>query len=175
MISDFKPMKYSIKPLKFKWLLIMSLLFGVFACNSDKDKLQSKIDRLEKQLADTYKPGFGEIMGSVQIHHSKLWFAGINENWKLAEFEVHELTEAIEDIEKYQKDREESKYVKMIQPPLDSVAMAIKQKNLSLFENNYTKLTTTCNECHQVTKYEYIVIKNPDMQIFHDQDFRVEE
>lgn len=84
-------------------ILLIILTLGLFACNTQTDNakvLQHRIDRLERQLADTYKPGFGEFMSSIQAHHSKLWFAGQNENWKLADFEVHEIMESIADIQK---------------------------------------------------------------------------
>ena len=35
-------------------------------------------------------PGFEEFMSNIQAHHAKLWFAGQNHNWKLADFEIHE-------------------------------------------------------------------------------------
>jgi hypothetical protein len=60
--------------------------------------LQSRIDSLEKKIAATYKPGFGEFMSSIQIHHAKLWFAGKNQNWELADFEMHEIGETIDAI-----------------------------------------------------------------------------
>ena len=91
--------------------------------------LQNRIDSLGKKLADTYKPGFGEFMSGIQAHHAKLWFAGQNQNWKLADFEVHEMMEAIEDIQKYQTERKESQKIGMITPVLDSVNSAIQQKN----------------------------------------------
>jgi len=49
----------------------------------------------------SYKPGFGEFMGGIQVHHEKLWFAGTNQNWKLAGFEIHEIKESMDDIRKY--------------------------------------------------------------------------
>lgn len=72
--------------------LIALFSISLFACNQQTDNtqvLQNRIDSLEQKLANTYKPGFGEFMSGIQAHHSKLWFAGQNENWKLADFEVH--------------------------------------------------------------------------------------
>ncbi len=85
-------------------IFLILLTLGLFACNHQKDNtkiLQNRIDSLEIKLANTYKPGLGDFMGSIQTHHAKLWFAGQNKNWKLADFEVHELEEAIEDIQKF--------------------------------------------------------------------------
>lgn len=85
-------------------LLLILLAFVLNSCNMHSDhnaEMQNRIDSLENKLAKTYKPGFGDFMGNLQTHHSKLWFAGQNENWDLADFELHELEEAIEDIQTY--------------------------------------------------------------------------
>ncbi|HUH28437.1 hypothetical protein [Gelidibacter sp.] len=156
-------------------LFFILMTLGLFACNQQNDQTQSlknKIDSLESKLADTYKPGFGDFMGSIQAHHSKLWFAGLYENWDLADFEVHELMEAIEDIEKFHEGREETLLIGMIMPPLDSISNAIEQKNTALFNSSYTSLTNTCNQCHKAVDMEFIIVKQPDTPPFSNQDFK---
>ena len=156
-------------------LLVSLFSICLFACNQQTDTqvLQNRIDSLEQKLADTYKPGFGEFMSSIQTHHSKLWFAGQNENWKLADFEVHEIMEAIEDIQKFQTERKESQMIGMINPALDSIYNAIKQQNPSLFISSYILLTNTCNNCHRAANFEFNVVKIPDSQPFSNQDFKI--
>ena len=158
---------------------VLLLLFAViFSCNSQTEKvhqLQNKIDSLEQKLNDSYKPGFGEFMSGIQAHHSKLWFAGQNQNWKLANFEINEITEAIGDIEKYETERPESKLIKMIRPAIDSINSAIKQKNQDQFKRSFTFLTNTCNACHQATSFGFNVVKIPENHPFSNQDFKVNE
>jgi len=160
-----------------KKLIIIFLSFILFSCNQQKkystDKLQNQIDSLENQLKHVYKPGFGEIMGNIQNLHSKLWFAGINKNWKLAEFEIHEMTEATHDIQIYQKSRKESEMMNMIEPALDSIGNAIKIQNQQKFKNNYVLLTNICNDCHHATHYEFIDIKVPEKPAFSNQNFKI--
>ena len=110
-------------------------------------------------------------MSSVQVHHNKLWFAGQNQNWKLADFEVHEIMEAIDDIQKYQTERKESQMVGMIVPALDSVNVAIQRKSPNQFKSSYTLLTNSCNNCHRATEFEFNVVKIPDNPPFSNQDF----
>lgn len=152
------------------------ITLGLFACNqpapNSKD-LQNRIDSLETRLENTYKPGFGEFMSSIQAHHSKLWFAGQNENWKLADFEVHEIIEAVEDIQKFLPERKESPIIAMINPALDSINRAIEQKNPAQFKRSYAMLTNTCNNCHQETEFEFNVVKIPDTQPFSNQEFKI--
>jgi hypothetical protein len=147
----------------------------LFACNQSADNtqlLQNGIDSLERRVAETYKPGFGEFMSSIQVHHNKLWFAGQNDNWKLAEFEVHEIEETVEAIEKYQTGREESKKLDMLKPALDSIDVAIRQKSADIFRSSYVFLTKTCNNCHQSTNFEFNVVKVPENPPFSNQDFK---
>ena len=115
-------------------------------------------------------------MSNIQAHHSKLWFAGQNENWKLADFEVQEIKETFEDIQKYPKRKKRKPDVTvMINPALDSVSIAIGQKNPALFKSSYIQLTNTCNNCHRAVKFEFNVVKIPDTQPFSNQDFKVNE
>jgi hypothetical protein len=156
----------------FSALIVLSSL----SCSQQKDNtaiLQNRIDSLEHKLADTYKPGFGEFMSSVQVHHAKLWFAGQNQNWKLADFEVHEMMEAIDNVLKYQTERKESKEIGMINPALDSINTAIEKKDPAQFKSSFIFMTNTCNKCHQAVDFEFNVVKIPDTPPFSNQDFKI--
>jgi hypothetical protein len=159
-----------------KKLIILLLTCGLFSCRQPVDnsaQLQSQINDLRKQLADTYRPGFGDFMSSVQIHHNKLFFAGENKNWELADFEVHEIMEVLEDIPKFCADRKEIKSLPMMQPAIDSIQNAISEKSAALFKSSYVLLTNTCNNCHRATSFGYNVVKIPDTPPFSNQDFKV--
>jgi len=158
-----------------KSILLIFLTLVLFSCTQQNNNIptsQNEIDSLKEQLVNTYKPGFGEFMGNVQAHHIKLWFAGSNENWKLADFEVHEIIESMQDIEKYQTERPESKMIRMIYPALDSVNAAIQKQDQALFKNSFILLTHTCNDCHRENDFEFNVVKIPDFQPFSNQVFK---
>ncbi|TMI86146.1 MAG: hypothetical protein E6H08_21515 [Bacteroidetes bacterium] len=145
------------------------------SCNQQAQRtgaLQSRIDSLEKKLATTYKPGFGEFMSSIQVHHAKLWFAGKNKNWELADFEIHEIGETLDAIKEYQNEREESKKIDMLKPALDAVNDAIQKKDSSLFNSSYLLLTSTCNNCHKAVNFGFNVVKVPDSPPFSNQAFK---
>ena len=161
-----------------KLFLIISIVIFISACNhpaANTQVLQNNIDSLNKKIANTYKPGFGEFMSSIQAHHSKLWFAGQNKNWKLADFEVHEIMEALDDIREFQKERKESESIDMINPVLDTVNSAIQQKDPVKFRNSFTLLTNTCNNCHKAVDFEFIKIKVPENTPFSNQDFKANQ
>lgn len=161
-----------------KKIVITLLTVGLFSCNQKTDNskyLQKRIDSLEVKLSEAYKPGFGELMGSIQIHHAKLWFAGENQNWKLADFEVKEIKENLEGIQKYCSERTESKSIGMINNAMDSLSNSIAQKNKEMFQRNYTNLTNSCNTCHQATNFGYNVVIIPKNPPFSNQDFQLKK
>jgi len=157
-----------------KYLLNLILLFSLFSCTQKSENtkdLEQRIQQLEKKVSETYKPGFGEMMSSIQAHHSKLWFAGKNNNWELAAFEVKELNEIIGDIKIYQKDRKETSKIDMINSPLQQVEEAINQKSTTDFNKTFIQLTKDCNKCHQLTDFEYNKVKIPETSPFSNQEF----
>lgn len=161
-----------------KYISIFIIIFGMVACNrptGDNGSQKAQLDSDQKRSENIYRPGFGEFMSSIQTHHAKLWFAGQNQNWKLADFEIHEIRELFDDIKEYHRDRPETKPIEMIDPAIDSMSHAIQQKSASQFASSYTLLTNTCNSCHLKTDYEFIVIKIPDNPPLSNQDFKVKQ
>jgi hypothetical protein len=154
-----------------KKIMIFILGLMIFTSCSDNSK---QIRELENKLEEvkSYKPGFGEFMSNVQIHHAKLWFAGKNQNWKLAEFEINEIKETFDDLKIYQSEREETKLIPMISVALDSVSSSIEQKDLKLFKNSFVLLTNTCNDCHLAAHFEFNKIKIPETPPFSNQVFK---
>lgn len=162
--------------MKILTCLVLSLVF--YSCNNSTNNnefLHKQIDSLQTKIANTYKPGFGEFMSEIQVHHEKLWFAGENQNWQLADFEINEIKESLADIREYCTDRPETKDLQMIDAPIDSINIAIQQKNNELFKKDFVLLTATCNSCHQATNHGFNVIKLPDTPPFSNQVFKLEK
>lgn len=153
----------------------MAAIMAMNACHDESAEvaaLKSRVDSLEKQLAGTYKSGFGDFMLSIQMHHAKLWFAGVNQNWKLADYEVEEIEETLEDLQKYQSEREETRLVPTINPAIEGVDEAIKKQDVEAFKASFISLTEACNNCHKNTKKEFNVVKIPDQPPFSNQVFK---
>ena len=156
--------------------LVSLIIISVFvfpSCNNTKtEKMQNEIDSLKIEVLNTYKPGLGEFMLTEQMHHAKLWFAGINENWPLANFELGEIKETFDNAVKYLPERKETKEIPMIYPALDSLQSSINQKDLKRFTQSFNTLTETCNECHQAVHFQFNVIKIPTSEPVNNQEFK---
>jgi len=150
---------------------IIAVLASCSGQNDNSDKLQAQVDSLQKKLNTAYKPGLGEFMLGIQEHHAKLWFAGINKNWELADFEVHEIGETLDDIKQYCTNRPEVKSIGIIDPAISSINAAIKQKDLVAFKKGFADLTANCNNCHQDNQHGFNVIIIPGSAPVSNQEF----
>lgn len=157
-----------------KSILIFLIILSFFSCkqSSSNTALQRKVDSLQIAVNNAYKPGLGEFMSEIQVHHAKLWFAGKYQNWELANFEVGEIQEALNDIPKYCSDRPEVKSLGMIMPVMYNLSNAIKEKNEAKFDSSFTVLTATCNDCHKATNHGFNLINIPDAVPVSNQVFK---
>jgi hypothetical protein len=132
--------------------------------NARNDSLQNEIKKV--------KPGLGNLMLMIQVHHNKLWFAGKNNNWPLAKYEHDEMMEILKQAEEIEKDRNEVKLFKvMLYPQLDSIQKAINLKNADIFSTSFYSLTNACNNCHTNTIFDFNRIKIPEQPPYSNQEF----
>ena len=105
----------------------------------------------EQQQHPAYKPELIEFMIFTQIRHAKLWLAGNAGNWELADYEIDELKEVLENAAKHVPDYKGMPVGKMIElvalAPIEDVEKAIKAKDRARFVTAYDQLTAACNTC----------------------------
>lgn len=165
--------------MKFSLLFLPVLL--LFGCSdnhnmlktlqSEINYLNAKNDSLEKEIQNI-KPGLGDLMLMIQVHHNKLYFAGRNGNWQLAQFEHDEMMEILKQAEDIEKERSEVKlFHVMIYPQLDSIQQSIKLKDDDKFSTAFTNLTNACNNCHTNTKFNFNKIIIPERPPYSNQEF----
>lgn len=127
------------------------------------------------ELAKPYEPGLVEFMAHVQSHHAKLWLAGNARNWDLADYQVDELKELLEDIAKRIPVYKEVPVGKMIEAstmgPIGDIEAAIKASDSKAFATAFDKLTAACNGCHEAANRAFIVVQRPSTSPFPNQSF----
>jgi hypothetical protein len=113
-------------------------------------------------------PGISEIMTFQQLRHIKLWFAGHNGAWALADYEVGELGDGFEDVNKLiGGDTVET----MVGGPLQDLQKAVDAKDPAAFAAAYDSLTAGCNNCHHALDHAFIQIQRPTSLPYSDQVF----
>ena len=156
-------------------LLLSVLVLLLFAaCNPrphEVQPFQARLDSMEQKLRHSYAPGFGELMLNIQIHHAKLWFAGKNGNWELADYDQSLIRSAFQKIRSYHPDNPAAATTTMIDIPMDSIGAAIARKDPAAFRRSFSLLTTTCNNCHTVTRHAYNFITIPRSEPIGNQSY----
>ena len=138
--------------------------------------LEAKIADMEKTIEDL-KPGLGEIMGVIQQHHAKLYYAGTKANWPLAEYELGEIQESLDDAMKfYPKFKDVSLPLTelirtMTKASLALVREAIGQKNEKSFVQAFGALSASCSNCHEAANHPFVKIQSPSEGMFSNQRF----
>jgi hypothetical protein len=113
-------------------------------------------------------PGIGEIMTLQQLRHIKLWFAGQNGAWALADYELGELGEGFDDVNKMiGGDTVET----MVGGAMQDLQKAVDAKDRAAFTAAYDSLTAGCNNCHHALDHAFIMIQRPTSLPYSDQSF----
>jgi len=152
----------------------MKLLLAIFALSLCLPILSAKAQNAPApaasepaaKSADTR--GLGEIMTLQQLRHIKLWFAGHAGNWALADYEVGELNEGFEEVDKLLGG---GTVDKMVGAPLKELQKAVDDKNSTAFAAAYDRLSAGCNACHHALDHAFIVIQRPTTLPYSDQGF----
>jgi len=121
---------------------------------------------LVDSLHDAVKPGLGEYMNNIQVHHAKLWFAGTYGNWDLAKYELGEIDELMGNvINEYPTHNGIAianimKAVRGTQlAELDTVIM--EKGPADRFNKSFNELDAGCNGCHGATGHIFIKVQPP--------------
>ena len=119
-----------------------------------------------------------ETMGYYQRFSHKLYLAGINENWQLADFYTHELEEVSEALIEgnviHDNYNLSNLSQSMLLPKIEKVEEAVRKQDQVLFLENYTLMISSCNLCHQATRHAFIKITIPNDSSVWNQDFSTE-
>ncbi len=165
-----------------KLVLVGLAVILLAGCSQQQNKssnaaLEAKVATLEQQVNET-KPGLGEIMGVIQQHHAKLYYAGTKANWPLAAYELNEIQESLDDaMQLYPNEFKEVRVPlpelirAMTKPAIAQVQEAIQQKNEKSFVQAYQALSVSCSNCHAAANDPFIRIKVPAAGMFSDQEF----
>lgn len=145
------------------WMLALAGLGAASALAAAQD--------LKTPSSDQYVPRLGDIMGTAQTRHYKLWLAGKAQNWDLAAFELRQLKASLVEAAVFYSGIPIGN-VATLEPALQSLSEAIDARDGRKFAKGVGDLTEGCNACHRAMKRSFVVIKVPsEPQPFANQQF----
>jgi hypothetical protein len=155
----------------------MGLLFAVSTTGSVlAQPTTTPADGAAPAAAAPYAMTLGDMMNTlIQPRHAKLGLAGKAQNWALAQYAMIVIRQSFAGIIKAQPKFRGLPVGELVNAavghPMDAVDAAIKAQNPQQFAAAYAQLTAGCNACHTAADHPYVVIKEPDVTAFPNQDF----
>jgi hypothetical protein len=124
-----------------------------------------------------FNPGFADLMNLiVQPRHTKLWLAGKEANWVLAEYELKELRGALANVAKARPRIRDQSAAELLETfmsaPFRTADEAIRERSAVKFAEAYGRLNEGCNGCHRSLEHKFVVIRTPEQVSYPDQEFR---
>jgi hypothetical protein len=157
----------------------LALLLGACNASDAPDQreelfaLRARVEALESrqaQLAENAAPKaeLGQQMLLIQLRHGRLWAAGENKDWLLAQFQLAELNEALDDVVEQNGDAAALQPQKLsvvlpaiMKPAVSQLRKAIDDHDLAAFETAYDGLSSACSSCHKAADHGFLVIQRP--------------
>ncbi len=148
--------------IKLKHLAAMAvLLMGASSpVVADEQKPANAQEQNPPNSQERYKPPLNLIMVATQLSHFKLWYAGIVQNWPLANYELAQIRQSIDNAISLYPNSAASK-MRVMAPATNELEDAIRTKDAAKFSDAYSKLTAACNSCHEAAGLGFIRIRDP--------------
>lgn len=145
----------------FLFLIIIPLLS---ACSEKPATKQGKwikgteteqINTIEKQFR-----GFDNAMVETGYRYQELYWAGQDENWDYADYQLEKIKLAIENgLERRPKRARSAEH--FLDYVLPEMIKSVKSKNTTVFNKGFQTLTISCNSCHAMEKVSFFNVQSP--------------
>ena len=163
-----------------KWLVVLAVLAPSAIAGGLLAQTATTVAQAPAPQAPAptpFNPGVGDLMNMiVQPHHIKLWLAGKEANWALAQYETREVRSALANVAKARPNFRNQPVAQLVETftaaPLQALEAAARDRDAAKFADSYASLNTGCNGCHTALNQPQVVIKVPEPPFYPDQDFR---
>lgn len=162
-------------------ILLMAVI--VFACNEENRQGEGGIDErelltdpigsqdwltgnLEEKLETitNHLRGFDMAMVETGYRHVELYWAGQDENWAYAEYQVEKLQLAIERGLERRPARAASAEP-FINQALPAMKEAVEERDKEIFNRTFETFTQSCNACHHMEEVPHFNVQIPENRI----------
>jgi len=158
--------------MKKNWIAILSacmaILVMVGACQQAPEKetiesewlganLQEMVENIESQFG-----GFDQTMIETGYRYKELHWAGVDENWDYARYQLEEMEEAVErGFVRRPARKASAKH--FIETAIPNLFKAIDGGNKEAFLQEFMVLTASCNTCHAMEEVPFMMVKIPEV------------
>jgi hypothetical protein len=114
--------------------------------------------QLERQLR-----GFDVAMLEVGHRYAELYWAGEDENWSAAAYQLQKIRLAIE-LGLERRPKRAASAQAFLAGPLAAMDAAVAARGAALFDARFRDLTAGCNACHATEQVAYFGVRPPEVR-----------
>ena len=151
------------------FLLVIAGLF-LFGCSfsnnqeetTDKGWLTS-IEDEDKQIEAIQNQfrGFDMAMVETDYRYIELYWAGQDENWEYADYQLEKLRKAIE-MGLERRPKRAASAQPFLNGVLPEIEKALDQQDIEAFREKFNILTQGCNTCHAAEEVPHFIVQQPE-------------
>lgn len=148
-----------------KQLLFLLISLSLFSCKESDSKgaqgkwLKGSTEDQIKSIENQFR-GFDKTMIEIGYRYEKLYWAGQDENWEFASYQLDKMNTAIEDgLERRPKRAKSADF--FLTEVLPIVDQAIKEKDTVTFNKSFKNMVINCNSCHLKEEVPFVHVKMP--------------
>lgn len=147
-----------------KTIVAVTVLLTVFSCNEKpqsaqgewiKGTEQEKINTIEKQFR-----GFDNTMVETGYRYQELYWAGQDENWEYADYQLKKIRIAIE-IGLERRPKRANSAAHFLTYALPDMKKSIDSKDTAIFNKGFQTFRINCNSCHAMEKVPFFKVQIP--------------
>lgn len=151
-----------------KYLVLLTFIFVVAACTNEANhaERESTVEWLEGTTDDKFKMitnqfgGFSQAMVEVNYRFGEMYWAGKDQNWAYAIYQLEKLEDAINNGFKRRPGRAASAE-NFMQVQIPQMMDVFKDGDSELFEHQITLFIASCNSCHVKEDVEFMYVEAP--------------
>ena len=126
---------------------------------------KARLDALAKS-----QPGLGSLMAEFGNRFVDVYYAAKGQNWGLASYQLGEMVEIVERVEKTVPDKAPM-LTSFEHEKIDALKKVLFEKNWGKFHAAFKQMAEGCNNCHEATNHPYIHFKLPSRPVESYLDF----
>lgn len=149
-----------------KYLFLFSSLLLLFACNQQPESKPAQGEWITGSEAEQIKTiekhfrGLDNTMVETGYRYQELYWAGQDENWEYAEYQLLKIKLAMETGLQRRPKRAQSAQ-EFLDYVLPEMQKSVEQKDTVVFNKSFQMLTTKCNSCHELEKVPFFTVEFP--------------
>ena len=115
------------------------------------------------QAIEKHFRGFDMAMLETGYRYQELYWAGQDENWEYADYQLSKIELAIKNgLER--RPKRATSAAQFLSTALPDMQEAINSKDTVVFNQNFKALTLSCNSCHTMEKVPFFTVKTPTIR-----------